>query len=84
MPSHQRKNQHELDFGLGHPRFLQPGRRWTLPQLICNHSNSQVVISIHLLANKLDIFLGPACGKPPAPGVIFHILPSLLLNSCAT
>ena len=46
-------------------------------QLICNHSNSQVVISMHLLTDKLDIFLSPACARPPAPGVIFHILLSL-------
>ena len=46
-------------------------------QLIYNHSNSQVAISMHLLADNI-IFLSPACGRPLALGVIFHILPSLL------
>jgi len=48
-------------------------------QLICNHSNSEVVMSMQLLADKLDIFLSPACGRPTATRVIFHILPSLNL-----
>ena len=47
-------------------------------QLICHHFNSQAAISMHLRADKHDVFLGPACDRPPAPAVILHILSSLL------
>ena len=67
---------------LSHPQIFpndSPHPREVHVELICNHSNSQAAISMQLLADKLDIFLGPACVRPPAPGVIFYILPSLNL-----
>ena len=47
-------------------------------QLIYNHSNNQAAISMHFLADKLDVYLGCTCGRALVPRVIFRILPSLL------
>ena len=56
-------------------------------QLTCDHSYSQLTIATQLLPYLLDIDLCLACWRPPASGVIFHLLAllfELLLTSCAT
>ena len=46
-------------------------------QLICYHSNSKTSIAPHLLRHTLNIFICSACGWPPTPVIIFHLLSSL-------
>ena len=76
----QLRNHFRTDL-LPHPQIFRndcPHPLAVHAKLICNHSNSQAATSMHLLMDKLDIFLGPACGRPTAPGVIVRIPPSLL------
>ena len=42
--------------------------------LTCSHSYTQPIIVTHHLAYPLDVYISPACWKPPAPIVIFHHL----------
>ena len=43
-------------------------------QLTCDHSNSQPTIATNYLHYSLNVDFRPACWRPPAPGVIFHLL----------
>ena len=42
-------------------------------RLTCDHSNSQPTITTHHVPHLLHVDLSPACWRPPAPGVIFHL-----------
>jgi len=70
---------------LPHPQILRnvcPHPLAVHVQLNYNHSKNQSAISMHFLADKLDVFHGRACGRPLARGVIFYILQSLLNLLC--
>ena len=43
-------------------------------QLIYDHSNSQTMFATHNLSYLPNINLSPACWRPPAPRIIFHLL----------
>ena len=51
-------------------------------QLTCDLSNSQPIIATHHLPYPLDVDLSPACWRPPASGVIFHLLAPLFDLLC--
>ena len=46
-------------------------------QFICYYFNSKTAIVSHLLSHTLNIFICFACGWPPTPVIIFHLLFSL-------
>ena len=45
--------------------------------LICYHSDSKTAFAPHLLSHTRSIFIRSACGWPPTPVIIFHLLSSL-------
>ena len=47
-------------------------------QLTCDYLNSQPTITIHHLPYSVDLDLSPVCRRPPASGVIFHLLIPLI------
>ena len=65
---------------LSHPHIFCNDTPYLLTihtQLTCCHSNSKTAIAPHLLSHTLNIFICSACGWPPTPVIIFHLLFSL-------
>ena len=64
---------------LPHPQIFRNDPPYPLTlhtQLICYHSNSKMAITPHHLSHTLNIFICSACGWPPTPVIIFHLLSS--------
>ena len=62
-----------------HPQIFRNDAPYHLTihtQLICYHSHSKTAIAPHLLSHTLNIFICSACGWPPIPVIIFHLLSS--------
>ena len=75
------KFRHHLRIDLPHTQIFRDNLPHAVTvdfQLICYHSNSQLMIAMHHLLHALNIVRSPARWRPSTPRVIFHIFVSLL------